>query len=809
MTVLVDSASEVDAASIADADPDENELPARWEDMSTDERIDVVGRVWSWGDVRDLYKDGRRGKARQIAAYLVLAHNDWMYLPQFEELWWYNSETGVYEPEDPDNEDDEGDELGEILENKLDEHWAPAEKNHIKKRIQTIEATASAAVDAGYHDEPLLNVGNGVLNLETGDLEDHDPEYNFITGIDTDWTPDAEPGRIDEFLDESTQREEDRLFLEEVVGHTLLPRYQPKLSLVMHGPPDTGKGVFEDVIAELLSGNTSHQPLEKLTSNRFALADLVGSMANIGSDLSGNRINDLSLFKKLTGDDVVPAEKKGIDPQDFRNRATLIFSSNDPPTLGQKGEAVAERLYHVPFRNQHSDEDPDLPNKDRDLKSKLTTDEELERLLKLAVDGAQRLLDGGETSIPESKEERLEEYENLSDPEARVAALITTEDATSEDVIIKKHAHKAYLAIAEEMSTSKRRGKRDFASDMTKDYLSVETGRSKRHHDEDRTLPCWKGVRWVEGAERYLPNTVAERYGLDAGGSDDEEEEGDSISSDEEEDGGLVELDALEAGMKDVDIAAPIMGVANGPPWGKVEVEGRIDDEGSGVKFETRFCAVGLEAGETYILRNVDVEDDDGIIVVITPGTEVGKIDTDGEQSSLDTDGDDEDDDLDSGAGGDSDTSEDESIDDVERAKEAVLEILEDSKRSAASRSYLRRTVLEGSSLTGTHLEDALDELDAADRIDDQGADIELVGSDGDNEENGTPQAERLPELVRTIDDIADEESGAPHDAVVEEATDDAETVEADIETLKQKGAVYEPDRGKYRAAKRPQEMGR
>lgn len=72
------------------------------------------------------------------------------------------------------------------------------------------------------------------------------------------------------------------------------------------------------------------------------------------------------------------------------------------------------------------------------------------------------------------------------------------------------------------------------------------------------------------------------------------------------------------------------------------------------------------------------------------------------------------------------------------------------------------------------------------------------------------PQAERLPALVRMIDDIADEESGAPHDAVVKEVAADAETVEDDLESLKQKGAVYEPERGGgYRSAKRPEEGGR
>lgn len=225
----------------------------------------------------------------------------------------------------------------------------------------------------------------------------------------------------------------------------------------------------------------------------------------------------------------------------------------------------------------------------------------------------------------------------------------------------------------------------------------------------------------------------------------------------------------------------------------------------------TTTCAgpVDLEEGETYILHDVKATSDpDGALILeIIPGvTDIGQIDPEPTQQPLDTD--DEDDDPDGGAGVDSDnSSKDESIDNIEQAKDAVLDVLEEHV-GASSRSYLRKTVL-GSSLTCTHLEDALGELDTAGRINDQGAVVELVGSNGEEEEDGDSQAERLPELVKTISDLADEESGAPHDAVVEDAGADAETVEPDIETLKQKGVVYEPEREKYRATERPQGVSR
>nr|WP_254522843.1 DUF5906 domain-containing protein [Natrinema caseinilyticum] len=428
-------------------------------------------------------------------------------------------------------------------------------------------------------------------------------------------------------------------------------------------------------------------------------------MANIGSDLSGKRINEMSTFKKLTGDDQVAAEPKGVDAFNFRNRVTLIFSSNDPPTLGDKGPAVAERLYHVPFTNKHSDEDPELPDKDRNLKAKLTTDEEQERLLALAIEGAQRLLENGETSIPESKEERMEAYESLSDPVQRVGGLIEHTGA-SDDIIVKEHAHMAYLSVADEMASVKQLSKSDFSREMTRGPLAAaETGQSRRHHDEDSPKPAWKGVQWVDGAERHLPDNVAARYGL----AGDEEADANSSSDEETVVGGLTPPDAIEPGTV-VDVVAPVTYSAAGEdarPW--LAEEGEIDDGGAGVEYHARAHSPVLEAGETYILRDCKVvRDENGFeTLLITTGTEIEHVSQDTVSTPLDTDSDDDDDgDDDPDAGGDGEdvdsdttTSDGEDVPDsrtIDRVEKEMRRRAEDGKRPNQPRCGQRSAVRPG-----------------------------------------------------------------------------------------------------------------
>lgn len=248
-----------------------------------------------------------------------------------------------------------------------------------------------------------------------------------------------------------------------------------------------------------------------------------------------------------------------------------------------------------------------------------------------------------------------------------------------------------------------------------------------------------------------MPADIAARYGVgeyEIPDADDGEEEGSTTTtSDEEEaDSGLVALEDLEGNTSDVSIAAPIMGTTGGPDWGAVEQRGRLDDGGSGIKYEARYCAPDLEAGESYILRDVDIEQEGEIVtVVITPGTTVEHIDVDGEQDNLDMD--DEDDDPNGGTGDDSeeeedsDTSEEEGSDttsssDEEPGEDIIDRVEEEVRRRARNTAsgQISRAAVSGrlcGPVSPDTVERAIDELVARGVVEATGGDALHVPGEG------------------------------------------------------------------------------
>jgi hypothetical protein len=77
---------------------------------------------------------------------------------------------------------------------------------------------------------------------------------------------------------------------------------------------------------------------------------LFGKLANIFADLPSKAIDDGGMFKSLTGEDYVTAERKNKDPFSFRPYARLLFSCNeipknynDQPRRGSVGRANQAR----------------------------------------------------------------------------------------------------------------------------------------------------------------------------------------------------------------------------------------------------------------------------------------------------------------------------------------------------------------------------------------------------------------------------------------------------------------------------------
>lgn len=258
----------------------------------------------------------------------------------------------------------------------------------------------------------LINVNNGLLNPMTGELKQHSASHLSTIRIPVVWNPDAHHQRLDQFLGEVLPDQDTRQVLEEALGYLLVSDCRYEKTVMLTGEGANGKSVLLSAIEAMLGKqNISNLPLQAV-QERFNTAQLVGKLANIFPDLPKAALQDTGIFKALVSGDSIQAERKHQDAFEFNNRAKLWFSANELPKIRDVTAAFWRRWIVVPFPNTFKEGDP---RRDPTLKAKLQTPESLSYLLKLAVEGMQRLVSRGHFVESHATKAALENYRQESD----------------------------------------------------------------------------------------------------------------------------------------------------------------------------------------------------------------------------------------------------------------------------------------------------------------------------------------------------------------------------------------------------------
>jgi putative DNA primase/helicase len=215
-------------------------------------------------------------------------------------------------------------------------------------------------------EEPLLNCRNGMVDLRTGELIDHDPKYPSVAQIQVTYDPGASCPTYEEWAAEQIGDQLDDL--EETVALMLDPTITPTKAVFLFGAARSGKSTYLRLLQEIAGPeNYSAVTLHQLSDDRFAAANLYGKMLNVAADLPASHVEDLSTFKMMTGEDPVQANRKYGNQFAFVNRALFAFSANEPPTVGESSRAYAERIKPFHFSNSFAGrEDPALEARLRD-----------------------------------------------------------------------------------------------------------------------------------------------------------------------------------------------------------------------------------------------------------------------------------------------------------------------------------------------------------------------------------------------------------------------------------------------------------
>ncbi len=424
---------------------------------------------------------------------IIDTHWHWMY-PDAAANGWYNQlyvydvDRGVYTPTGSPMIRH----LCEVLLGSYSDNHVVSElvaKIKRRNRIRALE------VDQKKPPAHELVVGNGILNLKTGELRDYTPDAYHTVRVDVDYKPDSDTDceRIDEFFHTVVDPDHvDTLY--RLAAHMLLKDYPSRKAALLVGEGSNGKGTVLDLFSAFIgSENTASRGLKKLIEYKFAAQDLHGKLANLEGDLSPNELNDSRMFKKLVGGDEITADvKQANETKEFRNHATMMFAVNSVPQSPEDTHGWWSRWIYIPFPNRFDD---DAVPKSK-LMDELTADSELEGLLARCVQEIQRYYDTDEFYPDiQSADEVREQIKNAANPIRDFATTAFNEDEDGK--ILKEHVVNAYKKYAEENDLPRQNSQKLKEEVQNLSDINITSGQSRSVTSGNSRDRVFVGVDWT------------------------------------------------------------------------------------------------------------------------------------------------------------------------------------------------------------------------------------------------------------------------------------------------------------------------
>ena len=236
----------------------------------------------------------------------------------------------------------------------------------------------------------MLNVSNGLLDLERLELQPHTPKIVSVTRAPVEFKPNATAPNFEAFLRFALPNEIHRRTLQEFIGYVLTPHTFLQRALYLKGPGGTGKGTLMAVMQHLLStgdyGMSCSLSIDDLNDGSPSLVNAVGKRLIYVSEIPARA--NLIGFKKIVGEDRVVINPKYKRPFDTQLEAKIVITANDFVHMGSDSanNSVDRRLILLPFEQQ-----PTRDQYNPRLLEELTTPSELSCILWWALMGWRQL----------------------------------------------------------------------------------------------------------------------------------------------------------------------------------------------------------------------------------------------------------------------------------------------------------------------------------------------------------------------------------------------------------------------------------
>jgi putative DNA primase/helicase len=243
------------------------------------------------------------------------------------------------------------------------------QRKKIEKRIGTMSSSVGLRgvwdylkghvwTDSGDFDQDaeLLNVGNGTVNLRTGELQPHAAGDRITKIANADYLPDADTAEWEKFVLTCCEDDAEMArFLKIAFGQAMVGRVDLQLFLFLYGTGANGKSQITEAVLRTI-GDYGHSGTVDLLVNKGRdsvhtedIAALEGRRLVVLPEVERGSHWASARVKGLTGGDSIAARHLYGPAYSFKPSHTLIISGNYQPEVRDRSYGFMRRMVLVPF----------------------------------------------------------------------------------------------------------------------------------------------------------------------------------------------------------------------------------------------------------------------------------------------------------------------------------------------------------------------------------------------------------------------------------------------------------------------------
>lgn len=222
----------------------------------------------------------------------------------------------------------------------------------VKSRTILAAETAMPSMLGAEAQRDILPLRNGLLDLESGGLLPHTPDFFSRVCLPCEFDAAAACREFLSRADRICGGDAERVaLLQEWFGYSLARTTNAQRFLILVGEGGNGKSVLCAALEAVLGGadNVSSVSLEAF-GERFGLTPTLGRLANVVADLSElDRVAEGHL-KKYTSGELMTFDRKGLSPVEARPTARPTLATNIIPRFSDRSEGLNRRAILFPCK---------------------------------------------------------------------------------------------------------------------------------------------------------------------------------------------------------------------------------------------------------------------------------------------------------------------------------------------------------------------------------------------------------------------------------------------------------------------------